>query len=497
MKLRFPLSAKILLWFFLNLILLAALFYGFLRVQFRVGLDSLLAGHAGARIEALGTVLAAELRDTPRADWTAVLNRFRDAYGVRLFLVRPDGGVIAGEAVTLPDAVARRLDEFGPAGPLRPPGEVRPRADSPRRPDWREELSDARRPRPPEGAARRSHPKFMVRTTGPVHYWVGLRLPLGDPAAPPQFLLIQSSSLGGGGLFLDVKPWLLVGFGAIGLSVLFWIPLMRGITRSISQMTRATERVAEGRFDIRVDESRGDELGRLGQAINRMALRLDGFVAGQKRFLGDAAHELCSPLARMQMALGILEQKAASGRPEELADLRDEVEYMSSLVNELLSFSKAGLLNRELRLQTVSLAELVRRVVAREAGEGGAVQMEVPEALCARAEPDLLARALANLVRNALRYAGSAGPIMVRGEDRGDAVVLTVSDSGPGVPPEALQCIFDPFYRLESSRSRETGGIGLGLAIVKTCVEACRGTVTAANRPPSGLHVELRLLPGR
>lgn len=497
MKLRFPLSAKILLWFFLNLLLLAALFYGFLRVQFQVGLDSLLAGHAGARIEALGAVLADNLRDTPRADWTAVLNRFRDAYGVRLYLVRPDGGLIAGEAVSLPQAVTRRLNEFGPAGPMRPPGDLRPRADPPRRPGLREEMSEERRPRPPDGSGRRSHPKFMVRSTRPVQYWVGVRLPVGDPAAPPQILVIQSDTLGGGGLFLDVKPWLLAGFGSIVLSVLFWIPLIRGITRSISQMTRATERVAEGRFDIRVDESRGDELGRLGQAINRMALRLDGFVAGQKRFLGDAAHELCSPLARMQMALGILEQKAESGRPEELADLREEVGYMSSLVNELLSFSKAGLLNKELRLQSVSLAEIVRRVVDREAGDGGAVQVEVPDDLRAEAEPDLLARALANLVRNALRYAGSAGAITIRGEAREGSVVLTVADAGPGVPQEALQCIFDPFYRLESSRSRETGGIGLGLAIVKTCVEACRGTVTATNRQPSGLQVDLRLLPGR
>ena len=164
---------------------------------------------------------------------------------------------------------------------------------------------------------------------------------------------------------------------------------------------------------------------------------------------------------------------------------------MSELVNELLSFSKAGMREKEIKLQPVRLAELAQRVVARETD--GQVQIEIPAELEALAEPDLLTRALANLVRNSLRYAGNAGPVTIKAAKDGDAVVLTVSDEGPGVPEEKLQQIFDPFYRLEASRSSDTGGIGLGLAIVKTCVEACRGTVRATNWQPSGLQVEIRL----
>jgi len=303
----------------------------------------------------------------------------------------------------------------------------------------------------------------------------------------------MSDSLSAGGLFFDPMPWVIVGFGAVIFSVLFWIPLVQGVTRSLSQMTRATEQISEGRFDTRVDERRGDELGRLGQAVNRMAARLSGFVTGQKRFLGDIAHELCSLLARIQVALGILEQRADDKQKAYVDDLREEVEQMSRLVNELLSFSKAGLTPREVKLEPVNLATTARRVLESEAAQNSQVQIQIPDNLSVLAQPELLSRALSNLVRNAVRYAGRAGPITVSALRKDDTVVVTVADQGPGVPETSLQQIFDPFFRAEASRSRDTGGVGLGLAIVKTCVEACQGTVSARNRAPQGLEVQIVL----
>ena len=325
---------------------------------------------------------------------------------------------------------------------------------------------------------------------------MGVCLPLTEPGASrpwPVTLLLVSDSLSAGGLFFDPTPWVVVGFGALIFSVLFWIPLVRGVTRSLSQMTRATEQISEGRFEARVDERRGDELGRLGQAINRMAARLAGFVTGQKRFLGDIAHELCSPIARIQVALGILEQRADEKQKAYVNDLREEVEQMSRLVNELLSFSKAGLTPQEIKLEPVNLAATARRVLELEAAQDGQVQVQIPDDLSVLAQPELLFRALANLVRNAVRYAGQAGPITVSALRRDGAVVVTVADQGPGVPEASLQQIFDPFFRGEPSRSRDTGGVGLGLAIVKTCVEACQGTVSARNRAPQGLEVQIVL----
>jgi two-component system, OmpR family, sensor histidine kinase CpxA len=465
MRSRFPLYAKILLWFFLNLVALGAVFYVFFHTQVRLGLNWLVAGRAGDRIQAVSELITGELNETTgRAHWDEILKRFSDSYHVRFYLFHQDGHQLAGEPVELPRPVANVLAQR----------------------------------RPPRGAGG-GYEKFMERMTDPVCYWVGVRVPVLDrdkKRTLPVTLLAVSDSIGGSGLFLDFTPWIMVGLGALMFSVLFWFPLVHGITRSIAQITNATEQVAEGRFDIRVSERRRDELGRLGQAINRMTTRLDGFVTGQKRFLGDVAHELCSPLARIQIALGILEQRADEKQRTAVEDVREEVQHMSGLVNELLSFTKAGLQEREINLGPVRLGELTQRVVAREAADSDRVQVRIDDNLQVLAEPGALTLALANLVRNALRYGGS-GSVTIEATVDVDAVRVTITDSGPGVPPEALQQIFDPFYRLESSRSRDTGGVGLGLAIVKTCVETCGGSVTAQNCQPTGLQVEVRLRQAR
>jgi two-component system, OmpR family, sensor histidine kinase CpxA len=480
MSLRYPLLPKILTWFFLNLVVLGAAFYVVLKVQFRFGLDSLLSGRVGDRVQAVSDVITDELKAKPVADWDELLKNFEKAYKVQFAVFRRDGTQIAGAKVNVPPAVAAKITE------RRGSGEGMGRGPPPGRgPRWGR-----------EGQAGEPQAKFIVRAEAPTRYWVGVCLPFPEPGSSrpwPVTLVLVSDSLSAGGLFFDITPWLIVGFGAVLFSVLFWIPLVRGVTRSLSQMTRATKQISEGRFEARVDERRGDELGRLGQAINRMAARLSGFVTGQKRFLGDIAHELCSPLARIQVALGILEQRADEKQKAYVNDLREEVEQMSRLVNELLSFSKAGLTPQEIKLEPVNLASVARRVLELESPPGGQVDLQVPDNLSVLAQPELISRALANLVRNAVRYADRAGPITVSASRRDGQVVLTVADQGPGVPETSLQQIFDPFFREEPSRSRDTGGVGLGLAIVKTCVEACQGTVSAKNRAPRGLEVQIVL----
>jgi two-component system, OmpR family, sensor histidine kinase CpxA len=108
-------------------------------------------------------------------------------------------------------------------------------------------------------------------------------------------------------------------------------------------------------------------------------------------------------------------------------------------------------------------------------------------------DPELIVRAVSNLLRNAIHYAGSAGPITISTQTRENEIELVVADSGPGVPESELPKLFDPFYRVDTSRTRETGGVGLGLSIVKTCVETCHGSVACRNRKPSGLEVIMRL----
>jgi two-component system sensor histidine kinase CpxA len=305
----------------------------------------------------------------------------------------------------------------------------------------------------------------------------------------------MSKTLSGGGLFFDFTPWIVAAIAVILISLLFWFPLVRGITKSISRITSATERMAEGQFDVRVEDKRRDELGLLSDAVNRMAARLSGFVTGQKTFLGDIAHELCSPIARMQMALGIMEQRSKGEPNPYLDDLREEVEHMSNLVNELLSFSKASIGKSKIKLQPVVLRSTIDRAVAREVGSmnSAEIKINVAEDLQVVAEPELLLRSVANVLRNAIRYASHAGPITISATREKAFVILSIEDCGAGIPEEAIAQVFDPFYRIDSSRSRETGGVGLGLSIVKTCIESCGGTVGCENRQPCGLRVIIQL----
>jgi two-component system sensor histidine kinase CpxA len=284
-----------------------------------------------------------------------------------------------------------------------------------------------------------------------------------------------------------------MGLAAVALSALLWFPLVRGINRSIAQMTEATRQIAEGRFETRVAEGRRDELGELGRAVNQMAERLAGLVAGQKRFLGDVAHELCSPLAKLRVSLGILDQRAGEEHRDYVARAEEEAAHIAGLVNELLSFSKASLTAPPVQLRPVNVRDAVEKAVRREAPDEMQIELAVPGDVVVRADAELLTRALANLLRNAVRYAGEAGPITVAARRKQDTVQIMVADCGPGVSADDLSRIFDPFYRADASRDRATGGVGLGLAIVKSCIESCGGAVACRNLEPSGLEVTIRL----
>ncbi len=558
-RVSFPLPAKIAACFFLNLMLLTGVAVYVARGQFRFGLDSLLTGSSGERVQGMTTLIVSELQASKRAEWPAILKRHAEANHIQIAAMQNDGVRIAGTIADPPPPVLKKMaegsmdprqrpqpprpprEEEREAFPPEPPRGGPPRGENPR--DFppgdpprrlqpqseesgdfppRRDFSDGRPPRAPAppprgtddgppfregrpslpgampmlpGGGPNGYQKFITRAGQPPIYWIGIRTPLLDDdgrVGAPATLLLALPTLGAGGLLFDVTPWLWTGAGVLACSVLLWLPLVRGITRSVRQMTGVAGHMAQGQFGVRVGTGRRDELGQLGDSLNHMAGRLGEYVTGQKRFLGDIAHELCSPLARMEMALGVLEQQANEKQLGYVTDVREEVRQMSSLVNELLSFSKAGLRAKDLQLRAVPLAELCGKAVAREAQGKSDIVVKVDADLKVLADPDLLARAVGNILRNAVRYAGDAGPMMISAVSRGAQVIVAITDSGPGVAPETLHRLFDPFYRPESARTREGGGAGLGLAIVKSSVEACGGTVAVKNAQP-GLEVTMKL----
>lgn len=518
MKIPFPLSLKVSCWLLLNLVLLAGAGGIFLVTQSGFGWDALVAGQAGSRLQATADVIAAELRAEPRTGWDTVLSRYSAIHGVEFALFQNNGRQmqLAGPAMPLPEPVRARLAEArgsrpgpGPGQGMRNGGRPLPEGVPAPGPDPLPapgpDFGPGGGPPPgngPRGAADDvllQRGRFLMHTPAPVAgYWVGMRLPpmAGEVglSGGPSTLVLRADSLGALAPLLDLTPWVVVAAGAILLSVIFWLPLVRSITHALGQLTRATEQIAEGRFDTRVDAGRRDEIGRLGGAVNRMAGQLDQLVTGQKRFLGDIAHELGSPIGRMQVAVGILEERVPPALQPAVADVREEVQQMSALVGELLAFTKAGLKSRDAEMARVELAPLVASALAREAAEEQ-VTVSIPAGLAVAADAALLARALGNLVRNALRYAGDTGPITLTAVADGGEVVIAVEDQGPGVPEETLARLGEPFYRPELARTRETGGAGLGLAIVRGGIEACRGTVHFSNRTPHGFRAEVRLAP--
>ena len=256
-------------------------------------------------------------------------------------------------------------------------------------------------------------------------------------------------------------------------------------------ITEGAESIAEGDFEVEVATSRLDEIGQLSRSLQKMAGKLDDLVSGQKRFLGDIAHELCSPLVRIRMGLGVLENQLNADDRKKLETVGGEVEELSQLVNELLDFSKASIQPKSLAVTEINLEAFCSEVISRE-GAGEDIQLSIPGSLKLVTNEDLLRRALSNVVRNAVRYAKEI-EIVVR--ERNGMIELEVSDRGPGISDDWLEHIFEPFTRPDIARTREAGGAGLGLAITKTCIESLKGRITASNRSEGGLSVLLKLPP--
>ena len=475
---RIALPAKILLLGLCNLALLVVAGAIYLNLQLGSGAESVLLGPASDKMMGIVMRLTRQLDFAPESDWDELLKRLGAQYGARAYLTDPLGNHLAGPREILPSSVRVRFRAGppgeGPPPPLRRAGEKKgpPKGLRPDRP-------------PP--------PVFLVTTGNPTRYWVGGRLRV--PGTPEGgMLVLEANSMFNPALFFDLRLIGSVCLAVAALSFLCWFSFVRRLTRSIRQMDSATERIAEGQFDTLVPVDRGDELGHLGSQINRMAARLAILVTGQKRFLGDIAHELCAPIARMQMAVGILEQRASDDTAHQsLADLREEVELISELVNELLQFSKAAIRPGAVHVEPLDVAAVASRVAAREAVPGMRIDVAIAPELRVLANEICFTRSLSNLVRNSIRYAGHAGPVEVSARPDGDQIVIVVADSGPGVAEDDLQRILEPFYRTEGSRNRNSGGVGLGLAIVKTGIESCQGSVVCRNRTPSGLEVTIRL----
>ena len=503
-KLTSSLLVKILGWFFLNLVLVVAAMAVFFAFQPQVNLHAIFGQEGSNRLRTTGMLILHDLHQTARTSWFEVLARHATIHKVDFVLVLEDGSRFASKDIDLPEKVTNRVRRVLRRKPLPPPhrGPPPPEVDDPQARPQNHAVDDIRDLPARRHIGRKSlrdhgkRPHLMMRTRQPTLYWSGIRIPVPPESSrppAPAMLLAVSDSVTGHGFFFDPLPWMIVAAAIILISALMWVPMVRYITRPLARMTLATEEIANGSFDVPIHESRADEIGRLARAINHMTSRLSAFVKGQKRFLGDVAHELGSPIARIQFGLGALEQRVEGENRQRVIEVMEDVDNMSKLVNELLAFSRADMKSDTIKLERLDLLPVVQTAVRREKTPAAEIITKVDAGIRVMASSDLLTRAIANLVRNAAKYAEGAGPIYVTAEKRSDVVEIKVRDAGPGVPEDLVDQLFEPFFRPEASRDRGSGGVGLGLAIVKTCIETCKGTVSAANLQPNGFAVTITL----
>jgi two-component system, OmpR family, sensor histidine kinase CpxA len=348
----------------------------------------------------------------------------------------------------------------------------------------------------------------------------------GKPSRPRGFpwnflpnRVLTQASVGGDGrhytLVIELPPGPRIFFGPHGFpgagffiavlsSGLVCYILARYLTGPIVRLRSATQRLAAGDLSARAGSlslRRRDEMAELVHDFDAMATRLEAVVNAQSRLLNDVSHELRSPLARLSVALGLARQRTGPEAQSTLDRIERETERLNEMIGRLLTIARLESGEDDGQKVPVHLEDLVREIAKDADFEAQSrncrVKCTIEQECVVLGSESLLYSAIENVVRNATRHTREGSDVEVRLEKAtgpGEGIaVLKVLDTGPGVPHEALDKLFRPFYRLDDARNPQTGGVGLGLSITDRTVRLHGGSVIAANRPQGGLVVEIRL----
>jgi heavy metal sensor kinase len=297
-----------------------------------------------------------------------------------------------------------------------------------------------------------------------------------------------------------VATFVLLGPAAAVVSLLGGLWLSRRALAPVDRLTQAALSITATDLHRRVpDDGPRDEVGRLADAFNRMIARLEAAFDETRRFTADAAHELRTPLAvlRTGTEVALRSAKSADDYRAALTDQLEEIDRLSRLADQLLFLCREDAGHapeppESVRLDLL-LEELCESLQLSAESRGLALHCdELPPCLVA-AQPDRLRRLFLNLLDNALSYTPTGGRIDVRLMYAPGQALVTIDDTGPGIPSEHLPHVFDRFYRGDPSRNRATGGSGLGLAICRAIADSLTGDLRLTNRSHGGLTATVRL----
>jgi signal transduction histidine kinase len=345
-----------------------------------------------------------------------------------------------------------------------------------------------------DAEARRSPDGVVLRTGAEARAAVVLRRDpsvtavfVGPARSPWRFFILP-----------ETLPHRLLAIVAVTGLVSFF--LARYLSRPVRALRGATQQVAAGDLSVRVSPRlRGadSETLALGRDMDRMTERIEELLAAQRRLLRDVSHELRSPLARLRIALELVRRRSPPDVEPAFDRIERDMERLDAMIGELLTLSRLESGQGIESPGPVDLEALVEQVVddvAFEAEQHGArVEITARAPCILDGSEELLRRAVENVLRNAVRFTEPGSTVDVALERTAGAAELRVRDRGPGVPPESIEAIFKPFYRVGSDRARDSGGTGIGLAITHRAVALHGGTVTAENAEGGGLQITARL----
>lgn len=283
----------------------------------------------------------------------------------------------------------------------------------------------------------------------------------------------------------------LAGLTAAGVAILLSLLFARQITAPLQKLTRAAKKFAGGDLSQRVPVDSKDEIGELAVAFNSMAENLATNTQLRRQLVADIAHELRTPLTVIQGNLEAIMDKVWEPTPNRIASIYNETFLLGRLVNDLRDLSLAEMGQLKLQKAPIDLINLINQAIElfqpQIQAKGITLKTNLPPSLpLVTLDSQRISQVFYNLFSNAIRYTPSKGRIEINGEMKPTKIVISVSDTGSGIPTEDLPQVFNHFYRVDKSRTRASGGSGVGLAIVKYLVEAHGGEVWAESEVGKG-----------
>ena len=290
---------------------------------------------------------------------------------------------------------------------------------------------------------------------------------------------------------------------ALAVAIAVAAVLAKRLTRPVHDVSEAAARISKGDLSQRVPISEDEELATLGIAFNDMASALAESQRREREFLASVSHELRTPITAIRGYAEAIEDgavKDAAGHAEAVGVIRSEADRLEHMVQDVMDLARVGSAEFHLDVRQVDLTETLREAVATHQNEAGDARVklraDLPEQLVVESDPHRVRQVVSNLVQNALRVTGAGGAIRVAARAEGSAVVIEVSDTGPGIDPGDLPNVFERSYLWRASKGARPVGTGLGLAIVRELVSALGGRVTVESEVGRGSTFRI-VLPAR